>query len=75
MGNSTFSPIGLTREFGHFPAAFLFPLRIAQRLSICLWAFPSGYPMAFKNISQRLLAKSGHFLIISNEAVFLHYNI
>jgi hypothetical protein len=32
--------------FGHFPAAFQYPLRIAQRLSNSLWAFPSGFSIA-----------------------------
>jgi hypothetical protein len=38
-----------------------------------IWAFPSSCPIAFKSISQQLLAKSEQFLIILNEAVILHF--
>ncbi len=48
LGNSASSPIGWQRVFGHFPAAFLYSLRIAQRLSNSLWAFPSGFPTPFE---------------------------
>jgi hypothetical protein len=48
LGNSTSSPIGWQWVFGHFPAAFLYSLRIAQRLSNSLWAFPSGFPTPFE---------------------------
>ncbi len=47
-GNSTSSPIGWQWVFGHFPAAFLYSLRIAQRLSNILWLFPSGFPTPFE---------------------------
>jgi hypothetical protein len=33
----------LMAVFGHFPAAFQYPLRIALRLYNSLWAFPSGF--------------------------------
>jgi hypothetical protein len=33
--------------FGHFPAAFLYLLRISQRLANSLWAFPSGISIPF----------------------------
>jgi hypothetical protein len=38
----------LTAGFWHFPAAFQHSLRIAQRLSNSLWAFPSAFPVPFK---------------------------
>jgi hypothetical protein len=34
--------------FGHFPVAFLNPLRIAQMLPNGLWAFPSSFPTPFE---------------------------
>jgi hypothetical protein len=49
LGNSACSPIGWQQAFGHFPAAFLYSLRIAQRLSKSLWAFPSGFPTPFEH--------------------------
>jgi hypothetical protein len=47
LGNSPSSPIGWLQVFRHFPAAFLHPLRISQRLPDSLWAFPSGFPIPF----------------------------
>jgi hypothetical protein len=38
----------LRHVFRPFTVAFLHPLRIAQRLSINLWTFPSGFPVPFK---------------------------
>jgi hypothetical protein len=35
--------------FGHFPAAFRYSLRIAQRLPNSLWAFPSRFPTPFEH--------------------------
>jgi hypothetical protein len=32
-----------------FPRAFLYPLRIAQRLPNSLWVFPSGFPTPFEH--------------------------
>jgi hypothetical protein len=46
---------------------------ISQRLPYTLFAVPSGCPIALPSISQRLLAKTEQFLIISNETVFLHF--
>ncbi len=43
LGNLTSSPIGWQLVFGHFQAASLYPLTIAQRLSDSFWAFPSGF--------------------------------
>jgi hypothetical protein len=39
--------IGWRRIFGHFPADFLFPLKIAHRHFNSLWAFPSGFSIPF----------------------------
>ncbi len=47
--NSTSSPIGWRMLFGHFLVAFLYSLRISQRLSNSLWAFPSGFPTPFEH--------------------------
>jgi hypothetical protein len=47
-------------------------LGISQPLSYNLLAV-RGCPIAFKSISQWLLAKTEQFLTISNEAVFLHF--
>jgi hypothetical protein len=61
------------RYFGNFQAAFLFPLRRellrgysisskhSKQLSYTLLAVPSGCPIAFKKISQQLLAKKWQF--------------
>jgi hypothetical protein len=66
----------LMAVFGHFLAAFLYPLRIAQRLSnssiseqlsYTLLAKPSGYPTAFESISQQLWAKTWQFLPLFSE--------
>ncbi len=43
------------------------PLAISQWLSYTLLAVPSGCPITFKNISQRLLAKTEQFLSIFPE--------
>jgi hypothetical protein len=48
LGNSASFPIGWWRVFANFPAAFLYHLRIAQRLSNCLWAFPRGFSIPFE---------------------------
>jgi hypothetical protein len=60
-----------------FPSSFPIPLRIAQRLSNSLWAFPSasytllaessGCPTAFKSISHRLSAKTWQFPSLFSE--------
>jgi hypothetical protein len=47
-------------------------LGISQRFSYAVLAVPRGCTRTFKNISQRLLAKTEHFQIISSETVFLH---
>jgi hypothetical protein len=54
---------------------------ISQRFSNTLWAFPSGFPfllavpngclIAYKSISQWLLAKTEQFLSIFLEAAYL----
>jgi hypothetical protein len=49
LGNSASSPIGWQQVFGYFPAAFLYSLKIAQRLSNSLWAFSSGFPTLFEH--------------------------
>ncbi len=49
LGNFTSSPIGWRMAFGHFPVAFLYHLRIAQRLPNSLWAFPVGFPTPFEH--------------------------
>jgi hypothetical protein len=49
LGNFTSSPIGWRMVFGHFPVAFLYHLRIAQRLPNSLWAFPGGFPIPFEH--------------------------
>jgi hypothetical protein len=48
-------------------------LGISQWLSYTLLAVPSGCPIAFQSISQQLLVKTKQFLIIINEALFLHF--
>jgi hypothetical protein len=45
---------------------------ISQWLSYTLSAVPSSSPIASKNISQWLLAKTRQFLPIFLEAAFLH---
>jgi hypothetical protein len=47
VGNSPSSPIGWLQVFGHFPAVFLYPSGISQRLPNSLWVFPSGYSIPF----------------------------
>jgi hypothetical protein len=45
-------PRGFPIAFGYFLAAFLYPSRIAQRLSNNLCTFPSGFPIPFKNFPE-----------------------
>jgi hypothetical protein len=52
--------------FGHFPAAFQYPLRIAQRLSNSLWAFPSSFPIAFGHFSAAFLYPNSSTQRLSN---------
>jgi hypothetical protein len=49
-------------------------LGISQRLSYTLLAVPSGYPTAFKSLSQRLLAKTWQYpSLFSEERRFLEH--
>jgi hypothetical protein len=65
IATGQFCPLSywLMALFGHFLVAFLYPLKIAQRLSnssisqqlsYTHLAMPSGYPRAFESISQQL---------------------
>jgi hypothetical protein len=49
-------PRGYPIAFGHFPAAFLYPL-----------AVPGGCPVTYKSISQQLLAETEQFFSIFPE--------
>jgi hypothetical protein len=66
-------PSGFPIPSKNFPEAIQEPLGISQRLSYTLLAVPCSCQIAFKSISQRQWAKNEQFLIISNEAVFLHF--
>jgi hypothetical protein len=50
-------------------------LGISQWLSNALLAVPSGYPITFKSISQRLLAKTEQFLSIFPEGPIFYYHL
>jgi hypothetical protein len=46
-GKFSLLSFGWLQIFGHFPAAFQYPLGISQRLPNSLRAFPSGYSIPF----------------------------
>jgi hypothetical protein len=66
-------PSGYPIPSKNCPEAIQQPLGISQQLSYTLLAVPSGCPLGLKSISQRLLAKTEQFLIISSEAMFVHF--
>ncbi len=60
-------PSGFPIPFKNCPEAFQQPLGIFQRLFYTLIAVLSGYPTAFKSISQRLSAKTQQFPSLFSE--------
>jgi hypothetical protein len=60
--------LGISQQLSHTskncPEAIQLSLGIAQQLLFTLLAVPSGCPITFKSISQRLLAKTEQFVSI-----------